>query len=496
MAARLIMIDLPAPELSEADIKHLSAHAWNGVILFAKNVRDEQQVRSLIGSIHAHTPFTPFIAIDQEGGIVERLRFPSMSPSPGLLALGRLNSKEDVFRAHRIMGEELHDLGIHIDFAPCLDVNNNPANPIIGVRSFGEDPQLVAELGTQAILGLRQGGVAATAKHFPGHGNTSRDSHLALPTINSSFEELQRTELVPFKAAIAAEVEAIMTAHIVFPALDPEVPATLSKRVLTDLLRQELGYKGVIVTDSLSMRSIADRWGFGEATVRSIEAGADLVLALGSFAQQDEAREALTEAIASGRISRERMLESLRRLESLQQRYHSLPKPTAQWDSAAHRRDMQAITERTVDILSNEDNLLPLRLKDEEKLLLIAPDMLPQSPLGEMEKSSSWAELVRPFHALTEEATFDVGTAGPALGELGNKAAAADMVVLMLFARGRISDSQIEIAQEVLSRNPRTVVVPLSSPYILNELPPIRSCISAYNYGELSLQALFSQMFA
>ncbi|MBQ7567709.1 beta-N-acetylhexosaminidase, partial [bacterium] len=446
LASRLIMIDLPSPELSDRDRQHLSAHSWNGVILFAKNVVSDPQVRALVCSINAAAKASPLIAIDQEGGIVNRLRFPEMSLSPGLMALGHSENEDDVYTAHRIMGRELRSFGIHIDFAPCLDVNSNPANPIIGVRSFGSDPHKGARLGRQAIRGLRDGGVAPTAKHFPGHGNTSRDSHLALPVINSSLEELESTELVPFKAAIEEGVEAIMTAHIVFPALDPEVPATLSRAVLTGMLREKMGYRGLIVTDSLSMRSIADRWGFGEATVRSVEAGADLVLALGSFSQQDEARQALASAIESGRISRERIGESLQRIEALQERYSGLPTPAPDWDIEEHRRQMQDITSRTIAVLRNDEHKLPLSLGKEEKLLVIAPDMLPQSPLGEMEQSASWADMIRPYWQNVQEITFDLATSGPAIGELGKQAAGADWVLLLLYARGRISDSQTDIA--------------------------------------------------
>ena len=496
LASRLIMIDIPAPELSERDRLHLNAHPWNGVILFAKNVDSESQTRSLIRSLHECMPASPLIAVDQEGGIVNRFRFSDMSLSPGLLALGHSNSEADVYEAHRIMGQELRNLGIHIDFAPCLDVNSNPSNPIIGVRSFGEDPHKAARLGRQAIRGLRDGGVAPTAKHFPGHGNTSRDSHLALPIINSSLEELEQTELIPFKAAVEEGVEAIMTAHIVFPALDPKVPATLSSPILSGLLRERLGYQGLIVTDSLSMRSIADRWGFGEATVLSVEAGADLVLALGSFAQQDEARQALAAAIETGRISRKRIYASLQRIDALQMRYSGLPHPAPDWDIQEHRRAMRDITSRTVSILRNENGLLPLRLQPEERLLIIAPDMLPQSPLGEMEKSSSWAEFAQPYWPNCQEITFDLATAGPALGELGKRAEEADCVLLLLYARGRISDSQTDIAKEVLAANSKTVIVPLSSPYILSDLPQVSCAATAFNYGEMSLRALFSKIFA
>lgn len=494
-AAQLIMIDLPDRELGEKSAKHLSTHAWNGVILFAKNVHDRQQVNELIRAIHKNAKIAPFIAVDQEGGLVDRFRYPEMSLSPGTMALGVTNSEDKVYQAHRIMGEELRDLGVHIDFAPCLDVNNNPHNPIIGVRSFSADPHQVATLGCAAIKGLRDGGVIPTAKHFPGHGNTDTDSHLALPSIKGTRQQLEETELVPFKAAIKEGIEAIMTAHIVFPALDGQLPATLSKTILTGLLRQELGYEGVIVTDSLSMKSIANTWGFGEATVMSIEAGADLVLALGTFEQQLESLNALIEAVKNGRISEKRLDESLIRLEKLRRNHQELPQEEIK-HTEEHHAVMSTIIAQTAVILRNHNNLLPLHLPQDAKVAVVSPDLLPQSPLGEVSRSLNLAPLLAKYGIEAKEFKFNMASFGPPLNQLVRDLQGFDYVILALYARGQLSDSQKELAREIPQICANTVVLPLSSPYFLEDMDWIGTAVTAYNYSQASLDAALAKIFA
>ncbi len=490
-AAQLIMIDLPDQELSNLSAEHLRSYAWNGVILFAKNVRDRQQVGQLIGDIHKNAKQAAFIAVDQEGGLVDRFRFPELNLSPGARALAVSESTDDVYTAYRIMGEELHDMGIHIDFAPCLDVNNNIHNPIIGVRSFGEDPHKVAELGRAAIKGLRAGGVIPTAKHFPGHGNTDTDSHLALPTIKESYEELEKIELVPFKAALEEQVEAIMTAHIVFPALDNQLPATLSKTVLTDLLRHRLGFEGLIVTDSLAMKSIANTWGFGEATVRSVEAGADLILALGPFEQQLESLAALVKAVKEGRISEARLDQSLARIATLRNKFPAFPQAELS-KLAEHRQLMSEIVKKTGVILRNRAGLLPLRLPDGARVAVVSPDLLPQSPLGEVSKSLNLAPLLTKYGIEAKEFKFNTATFGPPLNQLLRELNGFDCVILALYARGKLSDSQRELAQELPKVCPKNVILALSSPYLDIDNDTV---ITSYNYSQASLEAALAKLF-
>lgn len=290
-----------------------------GVIYFSRNIKNLEQTARLSNqlqslALNSGSKLPLFISIDQEGGSVSRLKGATNFPSN--MTLGVVNDKQLTNKIGKTVGSELKNLGININLAPVLDVNNNPNNPVIGVRSFGSDPKLVAELGKAYIEGIQSEGVIATAKHFPGHGDTETDSHLELPTINHDKERLNKIELYPFKKAIKAGVKSIMVAHIYFPAFEKEkgIPATLSKSVLTDLLRKKMNFKGLIITDCMEMKAIADNFGTAEGAVRAIKAGSDIVLVSHTYAEQKKAVKAVIEAIEKGRISENRIDESVKRI--------------------------------------------------------------------------------------------------------------------------------------------------------------------------------------
>ena len=266
-----------------------------------------------------------FVAVDQEGGRVQRLGPPRYPARPTAREIGGSGDAESRARTEAAsLGRELKDLGFNWDFAPVLDVDNNPDNPVIGDRSYSPDPERVAALGAQAVRGLQEdAGLLACGKHFPGHGDTDTDSHLALPRISHSRARLERIEMVPFRAALAAGLGAVMTSHILFPALDAALPATLSPAILTGLLRQQMGFDGLVITDDLEMLGIADHWGAGEAAVLAVEAGADLVLCCHTYDTQREIAAALTEAAASGRIPAARLQESQARIARAKARWVS-----------------------------------------------------------------------------------------------------------------------------------------------------------------------------
>ncbi|MBE3577956.1 MAG: hypothetical protein IMX00_09750 [Limnochordales bacterium] len=255
-----------------------------------------------------------FIAADQEGGIVVRLTR-GATVFPGNMALGATRDPELARRAAAVMGREMRAMGIQFNLAPVLDVNCNPRNPVIGVRSYGEDPMLVAELGVAQIEGYQKF-VVATAKHFPGHGDTAVDSHVARPVVGHGRERLAAVELVPFRRAIAAGVGAIMTAHLSVPAIepDPRLPATLSRRIVTGLLREELGYDGIIITDSLGMRGVSAEYDMVEASLLALEAGCDILCASSHTYYGTFVYDAVLAAVRAGRISEERIEESARRV--------------------------------------------------------------------------------------------------------------------------------------------------------------------------------------
>jgi beta-N-acetylhexosaminidase len=314
---QLFMCGFDGLEPTDDIMNLIKEYGIGGVIYFRRNVRDASQVEALSGKLQQASADPLFIAIDQEGGMVVRLE-EGVTVMPGAMAQGAADNEALTREAARWSGAELREIGINMNFAPCLDVNNNPYNPVIGVRSYGEDPAQVARLGTAAIRGYREGGVSAVAKHFPGHGDTAADSHHELPSVPHDVDRLNKVELYPFRVAIEQGVDAIMTAHVVFPAFEPSgLPATLSKKILTGLLRNQLGFKGVIVTDCLEMNAIAETFGVARGAVEAIKAGSDLILVSHRLVRQTAALEAVMEAVMTGEIPESRIDEAARRIWEL-----------------------------------------------------------------------------------------------------------------------------------------------------------------------------------
>lgn len=297
-----------------------------GVCLYARNVTSPSQLRALTTLLHAENPQL-VIAIDEEGGDVTRLEAATGSSYPGNLALGAVDDIALTRAVARSMGADLAEVGIDLDLAPVADVNSNPINPVIGVRAFGAQAGPVSRQTAAWVSGLQEAGVAACVKHFPGHGDTSVDSHLALPVVNEDPHASGALE--PFRAAIATGVRAVMSAHIVIPSID-DVPATVSARVMTGLLRGELGFEGLVVSDGLEMRAIADGVGIAEGAVLALAAGCDLLCIGGGLAGEDiadELRDAIVAAVRAGRLSEGRLAEAAARVDGL-----------AEWRSSQHSK--------------------------------------------------------------------------------------------------------------------------------------------------------------
>ncbi|MGW4898318.1 glycoside hydrolase family 3 protein [Kitasatospora sp. NPDC004240] len=303
--------------------RHLAA-GLGSVALFGRNVTDHVQLAALTRRLRDENPDL-LIAIDEEGGDVTRLDVGAGSSWPGNLALGAIDDPLLTRDVARELGRALAACGVNYNWAPTADVNSNPQNPVIGVRSFGADPELCARHTAAWVEGLQSAGVAACAKHFPGHGDTNVDSHHGLPLIDVDVETLRARDLIPFQAAIAAGTKAVMTAHIMVPALDPSRPATLSPAVLTDLLRAApadggLGYQGLIVTDAIEMGAIADTVGMGEGTAQALAAGADAICVGGGLCDEETVlmlRDSIVAAVRAGRLSEERLADAAARVRSL-----------------------------------------------------------------------------------------------------------------------------------------------------------------------------------
>jgi len=376
-----------------------------GVILFARDLSSVGQVVTLTdalqieGSVLEHGDRVPlFISIDQEGGYLTRLPFgPRM---PGNMALGASRSAETTRKVAKAIGDELSSLGLNMNFAPVLDVETNQNNPVIGIRSFGADPDLVAKLGDAYIAGMHDAGIICSGKHFPGHGDVDIDSHLGLPLENHTKARMNEVELVPFKSAIASGVDAIMTAHIIFPAYDnttnllddgTEVatPATLSKPILTGLLREELSFDGLIITDAMMMKAIVDNFKTGDAAVRAVRAGADIILYPDPV---DEAYEAVLTAYQSDPEMKARVDESVRRILAMKEKYGIINPRVSEknpnLDTAsriAHALEVclgeeayaveREASEQTVTLLSDRNNRVPFSCPEMKSIAIFSPTM-------------------------------------------------------------------------------------------------------------------------
>ncbi|MCS5718280.1 beta-N-acetylhexosaminidase [Herbiconiux sp. CPCC 205763] len=302
-------------------VERMLREGLGGVCLFHENVVSPTQLRELTDAIRAANP-DALIAVDEEGGDVTRLHGESGAPFPGNAVLGRLDDLDATRAVASAVGAELRAAGVNIDFAPDVDVNSNPRNPVIGIRSFGSDPALVARHGAAWVEALQAQGVAASIKHFPGHGDTAQDSHLALPSVDVSLETLRERELQPFAAAVRAGAFTVMTSHILLPQLDPGHPATFSAIVLDGLLRDELGFDGVIVSDALDMVGASGETGIPTAAVQALAAGCDL-LCIGTKnteQQLNEIVDRVSSALRDGELTVARLAEATVRLRQLGER--------------------------------------------------------------------------------------------------------------------------------------------------------------------------------
>ena len=335
--ARMVMVGFPGPAIDAGLARMLELGVF-GAILFKRNVGGTpEQTSELCRELRARAAGPVMVSVDQEGGRVARLRGEPFTNLPPMRDIGQGRSPELAQRVGRLLAYELRATGFDWDFAPVLDVDTNPKNPVIGDRALHHEAEEVARLGVALGQGLEAGGVASCGKHFPGHGDTLQDSHHILPRLPHGLERLRAVELVPFKAYAAAGLSALMTAHVVFEAIEPNVPATLSPAVMTGMLRGELGFSGVVVSDDLEMKAVADHYPIDEAAVLGALAGVDLFLVCHREDRQLLAIEGLVKAVESGRLSRARIFDANARLDVLLKRFHGPTWAPAALGSAEHR---------------------------------------------------------------------------------------------------------------------------------------------------------------
>ena len=364
LAGQHFLLDFPGPEVTPEVERLIRDGRIGGVILFAKNIRSASQVRGLTADLQriASAAGLPplFVSVDQEGGMVNRLT-EGVTVFPGAMGVAAAGRTGDAAAVGRMTALELRALGINVNHAPVLDVNTDPANPIIGVRAFADDPDEVARLGAAYVAAAQEAGVLVTPKHFPGHGATPVDSHLDLPRVSKDRPRLREEDIEPFAAAFAAGAGGLLTAHIVYPALDTDLPATLSPAVVTTLLRDELGFGGVVFTDSMDMKAISARWGRGPAAVKALGAGADVVMACGAGETQWASIEAVRRAAEEGTVDAGTLRRSAARIEDAKARYARVDAGPPVVEREAHARKAQQIADGAITLVRAARDRIPLR---------------------------------------------------------------------------------------------------------------------------------------
>lgn len=488
-------------EIGVADGAELLARYHVGGIIYfawAHNTHDPHQIADLSNGLQRaalsqRTPVPLLISTDQEQGAVARIGAPATLFGGGM-ALGADGSAADARTAARVVGTELAAMGVNQNYSPVSDVNVNPANPVIGVRSFGADPAAVSALAAAQVRGYQGAGIASTAKHFPGHGDTATDSHFALPVITHSLEEWLSTDAPPFRAAIAAGIDSIMTAHILVPALDDSGdPATLSHPILTGVLREQLGYDGVVVTDSLGMAGVREKYGDDRVPVLALKAGADQLL---NPPLLDVAYQGVMDAVASGELTEERLAVSLERVLALKVRLGLFRNPFvshAGVDRAVgtrgHLATADRITDRSITLLGNDGGVLPLPRRTPRELLVVGAD--PAAPSGT--GGPPTAVLAR---ALTDlghpAAALSTGTApsGQLIDQAVAAAAGKDAVVVCTYNITSAAPEQIALVAALAATGVPVVQVAVRNPYDIAYLPPVAASLAAYGWTDVSMRAV------
>jgi beta-N-acetylhexosaminidase len=324
----------------------IESNGIGGFILFGSNINSTEQLLELTNSLkeaNAVNKIPLFISIDEEGGRISRIPKP-VKNFPTNKIIGKINNDEFSYEIGYVLAEKVKSFGFNMNFAPVLDVNSNPRNPIIGDRAFGSKAELVSSLGVQTMAGMSFGGVIPVVKHFPGHGDTSVDSHVGLPSVNNDLERLNSFELIPFKAAIDNGVQCVMVAHILLPKIDKENPATLSTAIITNMLREQLNFKGVVITDDMTMGAITENYDLAAAAVQSVKAGSDIILVAHKYENATAAMKSLKAAVQSGEITEQRIEESVYRILTLKKKYNL-------HDDIIEPTDIERLNSRITDIL-------------------------------------------------------------------------------------------------------------------------------------------------
>ncbi|QQE79193.1 beta-N-acetylhexosaminidase [Alicyclobacillus sp. SO9] len=500
LVGEIIIAGFEGTEVTHHAQRLIRRHQVKNIILFKRNVESAGQLAGLNAALQSIAKDSGhvgplIICTDQENGIVRRVA-PGLPGLPGNMAIGATGNVRNAYETGTLTAKQLLSVGVNMDLAPVLDVNNNPENPVIGVRSYGENPDLVADFGTAMIRGLQEWGVIACGKHFPGHGDTSVDSHLALPEIAHDRKRLQEVELKPFLKAMEFGVDVVMTAHIVFSSIEQEkIPATLSKAVLTDFLRSELKYEGVITTDCLEMNAISETVGVAEGAVQALLAGADWLMISHRLDRQEAAIEAIVKSVLDGRVPETRLAEAANRVRNLRRNrvadvHHSGvengPSVPAKGLLDESNELQRRLCAEAATVVVNSRGLVPL---DHGEVKVI--DLFIDSGVTRMSASDNTSSSQFVVSALQEtfpKASLRVhNIAEGVTPSLARELANTSLIVAGI--SGRRNEDYLQFVNEIGRNGQPVVALALQSPYVLKDLSDVPTQVAIYEYTEWMVQA-------
>lgn len=494
---RLMIAGFKGTKVSEEIKSLIHDYHIGGIILFGRNIGTPEEIARLTSGLQAEAKKAGYsvpllICIDQENGVVRRLG-EGTTIIPGAMLLGATQDSENARKAGALTGKELKALGINWNLAPVVDVNNNPKNPVIGVRSFGENPNQVAEMAEQAMVGMQSAGVMTTLKHFPGHGDTNVDSHLDLPVIAHDLKRLHEVELVPFKRCIQAGADAVMSAHVYFPALESEVntPATLSRPIITGLLREELGFQGVITTDCMEMDAIAKGIGTVQGCVKAVQAGVDFVMVSHLFNLQKQAILALKEAVENGGISEQQVDESVERIEKLIRRYTSWEEAENEVvpefvGSASHKMEMRKIYEQGITEVGEHGK----QIQPGERVLLVYPANEYATMVEDKRYATvKMAEELRRVHDDVTDIELQPEQLESQLDQIGKMTKDYDHIVVLTLNAIQ-HDSQQRLVETLISTGKAVDIVAIRSPYDLSLFAGANRLIGTYEFTRTAFEVV------
>lgn len=457
---RLMMVGFDGASPPGYILDWLASGRIGGIYLFARNVVSPRQVKQLIDDCRAAAKFPILVGIDQEGGIVARLR-QGFTESPGAMALGATRNAQLAEDIAFMLGRELAALGVNWNFAPVADIAHQPDNPSLSTRSVGADPELVSQIVVAQVRGFQRAGVAATVKHFPGLGNTVIDTHDALAKVSGSLDYLYESDLVPFRDAIRAGVACVMLTHVLYEALDGAHPATLSPRIVSSLLRKELGYDGAVCTDCMEMNAITHGFGAGEAAVLAIEAGIDMPLYSHSRGRQESAYRALLQAVKSGRMPVSRIDESLARVQALKANFALNSQPALDIVASEAHQSLALQAARAGTAMVKRGAAWPLEPRQSKATVI---EFAAQGVSDAVDQEST-SEISRQLAArLLNADCHTLDARNPAKAVLKRDLESADIVILVT-RNAHMNPKQLQVARQVIERASQVILICARNPY-------------------------------